>query len=50
MEVKGSGSIRVLYSENGTEEVIFAQYRVDSLNYVKRLLLYRLEREDIGLN
>ena len=38
MEVKGSGSIRVLYSENGTEEVIFAQYRVDSLNYVKKII------------
>lgn len=38
MEVKGSGSIRVLYAENGTEEVIFAQYRVDSLNYVKKII------------
>ena len=41
MEVKGSGSIRVLYSENGTEEVIFAQYRVDSLNYVKKIIGFR---------
>lgn len=38
MEVKGCGSIRILYSEKENEEILFAQYRVDSLNYIKKII------------